>query len=224
MGEWNLDSPPPRNARRESGCVSPELPVTPAAPPTPEPPGASATGKTRSKRRSWLWVGAAGLALLVAGALAGFYLARSESADEAAELVETRVELAQLTAAHAQSEQRNWDYYRRLQGLEAENGALAAGPEHPLPSDEGTTSTTTSGSPALGAAYGDGVYLVGEDISPGTYDGVVTGDLGYWARLRGTDGSVGAIAENAIVRGPFVLTITEVDTAVELWGVELNPR
>ena len=66
--------------------------------------------------------------------------------------------------------------------------------------------------------------MVGEDVLPGTYDGALTAEIGYWARLRGTDGSVGAIVANAIVRGPFALTITESDKAVELRGVEITPR
>jgi hypothetical protein len=72
--------------------------------------------------------------------------------------------------------------------------------------------------------FRDGVYLVGEDIAAGTYDGAVEGETGYWARLEATDGSTSAIIANAIVRGPFVLTIYVGDRAVELRGVTLTAR
>ena len=68
------------------------------------------------------------------------------------------------------------------------------------------------------------MYLVGEDIEPGVYDGVVVKEQGHWARLKGTDGMVSQIIANGIVRGPFVLTIVQSDVAVELRGVILTAR
>ena len=65
--------------------------------------------------------------------------------------------------------------------------------------------------PALPDSYSDGVYLVGEGIPAGQYSGVVTGAVGYWARLQDVDGSTSAIIENALPRGPFVLTIQSGD-------------
>jgi hypothetical protein len=76
----------------------------------------------------------------------------------------------------------------------------------------------------LPGSFGDGVFLVGDDMAPGTYAGVVTGTVGYWARLRGTDGSIGAIITNGLPRGPFLLTVEPGDKAVELRGVMLTPR
>jgi hypothetical protein len=72
--------------------------------------------------------------------------------------------------------------------------------------------------------FTDGVYLVGEDIKPGTYRGVLTGSMefGYWARLSGTDGTLGSIIANGTPQGPFVLTIKSSDVAVELSGVKLT--
>jgi hypothetical protein len=157
-----------------------------------------------------------GLVILVVGMVSGFYIARSYSSAEAAELREVKVELSKLQKGQAQSELRNWDYYRRVQALIAENEALEGGRDQ---------TSSSSGIAITGAdAYADGVHIVGEDILPGVYDGVVTGDIGYWARLRGTDGSVGSILANEVVRGPFVLTINESDMALELWGVVITPR
>ena len=160
--------------------------------------------------------------MLLVGTFAGFYLARSQSGDEAAELAQVREELGKMESAVAQSEERNWYYYRMVEALTAENEALRSEPAGPPASG---SAPSTGGEPAvLGSTYGDGVYLVGEDVLPGTYDGVVTADVGYWARLKETDGATGSIITNAVVRGPFVLTINEADKAVELRGVILTVR
>ena len=166
----------------------------------------------------------AGVVLLVIGALIGFYLARWQSTDDGAELAETNRELGEVQRALAQVEQRNWDYYRTVEGLAGEIESLRNGSGGSAPSGQGATTTTSHAPVMLGGTYGDGVHSVGEDILPGTYDGVVTADMGYWARLKGTDGAIGSIIANSIVRGPFMLTIVESDKAVELRGVEISPR
>jgi hypothetical protein len=212
MADWDIDTPPAARPARGSDASVPVAPVTPVV-------------KTaRPRRRSWLLLITASVMLLAAGVVAGFYLGRLQSGDEAAALAETRREMAELQSALSQSEQRNSDYYRALQTLQAENETLRAQLQGPETGGEGSTSTTGAEASVLGVTYGDGIYVVGEDIMPGTYDGEVTAGTGYWARLRATDGSVGSIVANAIVRGPFVLTIIEADKAVELRGVEITPR
>jgi hypothetical protein len=204
MSDWDIETP----ARRGDA---------PTAAETPPPPD----------RRRWRlrlkpgWI-AIGVVMLLVGVFAGFYLARSQSGEEAAQLTQVRQELSRMEGAVAQSEERVWYYYRTVQALTAENEALrgeSAGPPGSGPA------STAGGEPAvMGDTYGDGVYLVGEDILPGTYDGVVIADVGYWARLKGTDGALGSIITNAITRGPFVLTIIESDMAVELRGVRISVR
>jgi len=56
------------------------------------------------------------------------------------------------------------------------------------------------------APFGAGMYFVGKDIAPGTWqsDG---GDVCYWARLSGFSGQLRDIKENDIVAGPTVVTI-----------------
>jgi hypothetical protein len=160
---------------------------------------------------------AAALAVLLLGVLVGFLIARSQASGDAALLDESRAQLGELQRALSQAEERNWTYYRANEALQAElERARADG--------QTSTSTTTPGLPGANREYGDGVYLVGEDISPGTYDGVVDGEVGYWARLEATDGSTSAIITNALPRGPFVLTIYSGDRAVELRGVTITPR
>ncbi|MBN1319872.1 MAG: hypothetical protein JXA87_03430 [Thermoleophilia bacterium] len=174
--------------------------------------GASAR-RRRAARDMWGWIAAA-LALLVVGALIGFFVARSQSDQMEADLAQTREQLGLAQRALAQSEERNWNYYRENLALEAALEEAEAGGQSP-------TSTTVEEHAGYVA---DGIYLVGEDIPPGTYDGVVVGEQGYWARLKGTDGLVSQIIANGVPKGPFVLTIVESDKAVELRGVGLILR
>ncbi len=215
MDEWELDSPASRTAARDVAGASSQSsdgsPRTPAKVPAP-----SAPDNPKGISRRWYLIATGGLVLLVAGLLGGFYLARSYSSAETAELRRSRVELSELRDAQAQSELRNWNYYRLVETLRAENEALEAGRERNL---------WSGGSATAGAdSYGEGVYVVGEGILAGAYDGVVTREIGYWARLSATDGSVGSILANQVVRGPFVVTVNEADMALELWGVEITPR
>jgi hypothetical protein len=68
---------------------------------------------------------------------------------------------------------------------------------------------------------GEGVYIVGEDIRPGTYKskGVAAGSFGcYWARKRGTSGEVSDIIANEAAQGPQTVTIKKTDKAFETQG------
>lgn len=68
---------------------------------------------------------------------------------------------------------------------------------------------------AEGTIPGDGIFLVGEDIEPGTYRGNVAGGRCYWARLSGTSGDFDDLITNDNVEGPTVVTIAESDVAFE---------
>lgn len=215
MSDWELGSPTSREPTGAApGASSPRPGDSTFTPPSDAATPPTGRRKATSGRRYLVVAG--GLVILVVGLLSGFYIARSYSSAEAAELREIKVELSELKKGQAHSELRNWDYYRLVQALTAENEALKNG-------HVGIPSSTDKA--ATGAeSYGDGLYVVGEDLLPGVYEGVVTGKVGYWARLRGTDGSVGSILENEVVQGPFVLTVNEADMAIELWGVEITPR
>jgi hypothetical protein len=238
MDEWELDTPEQkRGSTSESGSpgsspgdspgdspAAPVQPVTSARPVTSgEPPVRSQSdlstreGNRLRGARSLAPRVAVALVILLAGVMIGFFIARSQTSGDEALLAETRDELGQLQKALSLVEDRNWAYYRANQALREElEAALANG--------QSSTSTTAPGPVRPGGVYRDGVYLVGEDIAPGTYDGVVDGELGYWARLKETDGSTSAIIANGITRGPFVLTIYIGDTAVELRGVTITAR
>lgn len=63
-----------------------------------------------------------------------------------------------------------------------------------------------SGPPAT--VPGDGQYLVGEDIKPGTYKTAGADGFGcYWARLRNASGELGAIIANGNVKGQTRVTL-----------------
>lgn len=71
--------------------------------------------------------------------------------------------------------------------------------------------------PSAGAIPGDGTFLVGEDIQPGTYrtDG---GEYCYWARLADTSGEFEGIITNGNTQGPTTVTISASDAAFETNG------
>jgi hypothetical protein len=73
--------------------------------------------------------------------------------------------------------------------------------------------TETVQSEAQSAIQGDGIYLVGTDIQPGTYRNSGGGDC-YWARLRNLSGGLGSIIANGLGANQIV-TISASDAAFE---------
>jgi hypothetical protein len=221
MSDWDLGTPPQKKAGPQppASAGAARYGAAPgSASPAPEArteggPGPVTKPKRLKIQSLLVWI-AAGVACLLVGMLVGFFIARSQTAHESVELAEAQQRLGAVEKALSLAEERNWNYYRANDALEAELEQARS---------NGTTPTTAPGS-GFAKTYGDGVYLVGEDIFPGTYDGVVVDEAGYWARLKGTDGLVASIITNALPRGPFVLTIVESDKAVELQGVEITVR
>lgn len=150
------------------------------------------------------------LVFLIIGLLLGSFIPspfRSANPEPTAQTADEKT----LQAVVDTLKEQNWTLSRQKDALQDRLAADAAGGKtasQPLP--EGT--------------LGDGMYLVGEDIGPGTYDGTVVGEFGYWARLRATDGTVGSIIANALPSGQFTLTVSPSDKAIELRGVQITPR
>lgn len=69
-----------------------------------------------------------------------------------------------------------------------------------------------------GTIPGSGIFLVGEDIEPGTYRGDGSSGTCYWARLSGTSGDFDELIANGLPEGPTVVTIAESDVAFETQG------
>ncbi len=69
--------------------------------------------------------------------------------------------------------------------------------------------TITQGPPPPAAQFGDGLYLVGTDITPGEYksDGPTAGGHCYWARLNNSSGD--DIIANNLTEGPTRLTAVQ---------------
>lgn len=75
--------------------------------------------------------------------------------------------------------------------------------------------TTTSSGPKTD--FGDGDWLVGQQVKPGTY--VTTGgSLCYWERQKNLSGNFGAILANANIVGPDIVTILSTDKGFKTQG------
>jgi len=167
--------------------------------------------------------------MLVLGLVLGA-IAATPSDDSAAQNLQMRAEVAQLkTQVDELTSERDdlkaqLDPIRQAEEASAAAAAATEGAAAKAKADaEAAAAATAEQAAALEAAntFTDGIYLVGEDIKPGTYRGTVTSDMGYWARLRNTDGGLDSIIANGLPSGPFVLTIKSSDNAVELKGVKL---
>jgi hypothetical protein len=65
--------------------------------------------------------------------------------------------------------------------------------------------------------FGDGVYIVRTDITPGRYRSS-GGDGCYWARLKGFGGGIGGVIANGNVTGRAVVTILPSDKGFQSSG------
>ena len=74
---------------------------------------------------------------------------------------------------------------------------------------------------AAAGVAGDGTYLVGADIKPGTYrSGKPASGMCYWARLKSDSGGVGDIIANDVTAGPSVVTVKKTDKLFKTSGCE----
>lgn len=96
---------------------------------------------------------------------------------------------------------------------------LAATPVVPA---ETKTEPATPPPPPAPQGIGQGVHRVPEDVAPGVYktDGPAesTTPICYWARLKDTTGSLGAVSANGLPQGPATVTILAGDKAFETSG------
>jgi hypothetical protein len=67
------------------------------------------------------------------------------------------------------------------------------------------------------AFSGNGTFLVGSDVQPGTYR-TSGGSPCYWARLRSLSGALDAIVANDMAQGPAVVQISKTDKAFQSKG------
>jgi hypothetical protein len=77
------------------------------------------------------------------------------------------------------------------------------------------TPTPKPQAPAVPSFSGDGNYIVGTDIQPGTYRTRVGSSGCYYARLKGFGGSSSDISANANTDAPAVITISASDAGFQ---------
>ena len=79
-------------------------------------------------------------------------------------------------------------------------------------------SPTPLPTPAAKAAIGDGTWMVGSDIQPGTYEAPNVEGGCYWSRLRGFSGAVQDIIANDNPSGRALVTILDGDVGFKSQG------
>jgi hypothetical protein len=65
--------------------------------------------------------------------------------------------------------------------------------------------------------FGDGTFIVGTDITPGTYR-APGGDACYWSRLKGFTGDLGDVIANDLPSGSTLITIAKTDEGFSTSG------
>ncbi|WP_338780722.1 hypothetical protein [Streptomyces sp. DG1A-41] len=90
---------------------------------------------------------------------------------------------------------------------------------------------TQTEQPTQGSANeipGDGTFLVGEEIEPGTYRTAGPADSAipncYWARLSGASGELDELIANGNTAGPATVTIASGDQAFQTTGCRPGRR
>ncbi|MFH9955918.1 hypothetical protein ACH4OX_17125 [Streptomyces roseolus] len=72
---------------------------------------------------------------------------------------------------------------------------------------------------------GEGTFLVGEEVEPGTYRSTgPAGEVCYWARLKGTTGEADEIIANSTSKGQSTVTVLASDKAFETNGCKAWKR
>ncbi|MCX5409304.1 hypothetical protein OHA37_36300 [Streptomyces sp. NBC_00335] len=105
----------------------------------------------------------------------------------------------------------------------------AALPARQAPTSTPTPTPSTVEKAPAGEIPGDGTYVVGKDIRPGTYRtaGAEEDDAFpncYWARLSGTSGELKEIIANDNSEGPTTVTISAADKAFKTTGCQTWKR
>lgn len=122
-------------------------------------------------------------------------------------------------------------YYARLKGFSGDLGDILANNNTDAPAVV-TIASTDKGFQSQGCGtwtknlsqitkskttFGDGIYIVGTDITPGTYKN--TGEAGcYYARLKGFSGDLGDILANNNTDASAIVTIRSSDKGFDSNG------
>jgi hypothetical protein len=157
-----------------------------------QPPSTPAVSPARKPRRNWPWV-LGGIVLLLGIISLGIVGGGQKNSTSTATTAEPPAAPAAPPAAPAE--------------LLAAPAELLAAPASPV---------------NLATAFGDGTYVVGIDLVPGTYatTGPAVGGIGVcsWSRLKDTSGNVDSIITNDVQQGPTTVTITNTDGVFKTAG------
>ncbi len=101
-------------------------------------------------------------------------------------------------------------------------------PPAPAPTATVPSAPTATSPDTGGAAFGNGIWLVGTDIQPGIYRNDNSTELCYWARLSGLGGTLDDIIANELSRTRELVEIKQSDYAFESddcgnWSSDLSP-
>ncbi|MGO4202821.1 hypothetical protein AB4Z09_13925 [Rhodococcus sp. TAF43] len=170
---------------------TPDLTVPNAAPSKP------------AKRRRWPWVVA-----LIAALLAGVGIGAAGASDPTGERTKAVEAREQTVAKQEQDLQARKDSETtaldsRKSQLDKQSADIARRERELLPKEQAAAKNTIKG---------DGIFLVGKDINPGTYRNSGTSSC-YWQRSSGTSGDFDEILANGNENGPAVVTIQPGDVA-----------
>lgn len=158
------------------------------------------------KRRRWPWILAI-ISALLAGVGVGAVGKSDPLGDRTAEVAQREIDATAREEALTDREQaldsRKAQLDQRNAALDQQSGDLARREQALLPKEQEA---------AKNIIKGDGVYLVGIDINPGTYRNS-GGSSCYWKRASGTSGDFGEILANGNESGPAVVTIEASDVA-----------
>ncbi len=213
------------------------------SPPQSPPP---AGDKPIWYRRRWVQLVATALVAVAVGGAAGSSSAseadaraaaaeqRAETAEGRASEAEADAKTAQASVAEAQKQAAGAkaaaeaSLAERAAQLDAENAKVADGLKAREDRVAGQEAALLKREQAVGIAEaeakanefdGDGIYLVGSDIKPGTYKaGPSPRGNCYYARLSSASGGFGSIIANNNTEGPVVLVVKASDVALEVSG------
>ncbi len=139
-------------------------------------------------------------------------------ADLEGEVADTRAQAADdVAAARDQAES----------AVAAENAATVADLDARAADLDGREAAVTAREDAVtvleqqaadGSIPGDGVYLVGEEVAPGTYRAQSPGEYCYWERLSGLSGSFDDLISNGLGPADAAVTVSASDVAFSTEG------
>lgn len=168
--------------------------------------GTPYSARPKSKRRVPLLA----LILTGAGALVLGLLVGTASAGAASNSTQLQKKISQQSNEIGELKKTVADGHAQTEKIAQDKAALdKRGADLDKRSQDLTTQEKQVGANTI---PGDGVYLVGKDIQPGTYRNEASAGC-YWARLSGTTGSFEESLANDNVSGQALVTITGTDVA-----------